>query len=208
MLKVNDLACFRQSRCLFAGLQFQLDAGHICQVEGPNGAGKSTLLRTIMGLFRADEGEIYWHNEIVDKQWDSFYFDALYLGHKFAINPDLTAKQNINHWRTLHPCNELSAEQVLEIVGLLGMEDIPCQMLSAGQHRKVALTRLWLSTAKLWVLDEPFTAIDKQGVQLLQHKFAQHLEQGGAILMTSHQDMSHQFERLQTLSLLDYMGEE
>lgn len=201
MLKVQGLTCFRQDRCLFADLNFELAPGDICQVEGPNGAGKSTLLRALLGLFRADEGEILWHDVNVQKQQEVFFQDVLYLGHKFAINADLTPLQNLQAWSDLHPTSNLDYEQALTKVGLLGLEDIPCHSLSAGQHRRVALARLWLSSAKLWVLDEPFTAIDKAGVKLLQQQFAQHMAKGGSVLITTHQDLSMQFDSLKQVKL-------
>lgn len=201
MLEVQGLTCFRQDRCLFADLDFNLNAGDICQIEGPNGAGKSTLLRALLGLFRPDEGQILWQKQPVAKQQELFFQDVLYLGHKFAISADLTPLQNLESWSQLHSTKQQDFEFALQQVGLAELQDIPCHSLSAGQHRRVALARLWLSAAKLWVLDEPFTAIDKAGVKMLQQKFQQHMEQGGIILITTHQDLSLQFETLKTVSL-------
>ena len=201
MLEVQGLTCFRQDRCLFADLDFNLNAGDICQIEGPNGAGKSTLLRALLGLFRPDEGQILWQKQPVAKQQELFFQDVLYLGHKFAISADLTPLQNLESWSQLHSTKQQDFEFALQQVGLAELQDIPCHSLSAGQHRRVALARLWLSAAKLWVLDEPFTAIDKAGVKMLQQKFQQHMEHGGIILITTHQDLSLQFETLKTVSL-------
>ena len=201
MLEVQGLTCFRQDRCLFADLDFTLSPGDICQIEGPNGAGKSTLLRALLGLFRADEGQVSWQQQNVTKQQENFFQDVLYLGHKFAISADLSPLQNLMSWSELHSINTANFEYALAQVGLAGLEDIPCHSLSAGQHRRVALARLWLSSAKLWVLDEPFTAIDKAGVALLQNKFQQHMSAGGMVLITTHQDLSLQFDSLKTLTL-------
>ena len=203
MLKVQGLTCFRQNRCLFADLDFELKAGEICQVEGPNGSGKSTLLRALLGLFRADEGQVFWQDEPVNKQQELFLQDVLHLGHKFGINSDLTPLQNLSSWSKLNPVTNDEFEAALAKVGLQGLEDIPCHSLSAGQHRRVALARLWLSDAKLWVLDEPFTAIDKAGVKLLQQRFESHLTNGGMILLTTHQDLSVQFSAMKKLLLGD-----
>lgn len=203
MLSVQGLTCFRQNRCLFADLNFDVASGEICQIEGPNGAGKSTLLRTILGLFRAEEGNVLWLGEKVSQQQEVFLNDICYLGHKFAINGDLTPIQNLQFWATLNPIHNHDFQSALAKVGLEGLEDIPCHSLSAGQHRRVALARLWLSAAKLWVLDEPFTAIDKAGVALLQQQFEQHLQQGGMVLITTHQDLSHHFEHLKKVDLTD-----
>jgi len=201
LLKVQGLTCFRQERCLFAELSFDLAPGDICQVEGPNGAGKSTLLRALLGLFRPDEGTVLWQDKNVNKQQEVFFQDVLYLGHKFAINADLTPLQNLKSWSELHPINNQNYEAALAKVGLAGLEQIPCHSLSAGQHRRVALARLWLSAAKLWVLDEPFTAIDKAGVQLLQQQFAAHMANGGSVLITTHQDLSMKFDSLKQVRL-------
>ena len=201
LLKVQGLTCFRQNRCLFAELNFSLAAGDICQVEGPNGAGKSTLLRALLGLFRPDEGEVLWQGKNVAKQQELFFQDVIYLGHKFAINADLTPLQNLQSWSDLHLTHNQDFEFALAQVGLAGLEHIPCHSLSAGQHRRVALARLWLSAAKLWVLDEPFTAIDKAGVALLQQQFAKHMSNGGSVLITTHQDLSMQFDSLKQVKL-------
>ena len=201
LLKVQGLTCFRQDRCLFAELDFTLAPGDICQVEGPNGAGKSTLLRALLGLFRPDEGQVFWHDKNVNKQQEVFFQEVLYLGHKFAINSDLTPLQNLQSWSDLHPTHNLDFSAALAKVGLAGLETIPCHSLSAGQHRRVALARLWLSSAKLWVLDEPFTAIDKAGVTLLQQQFAHHMANGGMVLITTHQDLSMRFDSLKQIKL-------
>lgn len=208
MLEVQGLTCFRQNRCLFAGLDFDLHAGEICQVEGPNGAGKSTLLRAVLGLFRADEGQVFWLNEPVEKQQELFLQNVLYLGHKFAINSDLTPLQNLTFWAELNPTANTDFQTALKQVGLDGLEDIPCHSLSAGQHRRVALARLWLTAAKLWVLDEPFTAIDKSGVGLLQSRFEQHMKQGGMVLITTHQDLSMKFDTLKKVTLTGFGSEQ
>lgn len=201
MLEVQGLTCFRQNRCLFAELNFVLSDHQICQIEGPNGAGKSTLLRAILGLFRPDEGKILWDGESTTQQAELFLQQVFFLGHKFAINSDLTPWQNLEFWAVLNPTSNLDFTTALGLVGLTGLEHIPCHSLSAGQHRRVALARLWLTNTKLWILDEPFTAIDKSGVQLLQQRFDQHLQNGGMILITTHQDLSQNFEQLTKLTL-------
>ncbi|MDU0114615.1 cytochrome c biogenesis heme-transporting ATPase CcmA [Psychrosphaera aquimarina] len=207
MLEVQGLTCFRQNRCLFADLNFVLSEHQICQIEGPNGAGKSTLLRAILGLFRADEGQVIWSGKSTTQQAELFLQQVFFLGHKFAINSDLTPWQNLEFWSALNPTQNDDFDSALTKVGLTGLEHIPCHSLSAGQHRRVALARLWLTNTKLWVLDEPFTAIDKSGVQLLQQRFNSHLTSGGMILLTSHQDLSQDFAQLHTIKLTDNTGE-
>lgn len=207
MLKVQGLTCFRQNRCLFADLNFALSERQICQIEGANGAGKSTLLRAILGLFRPDEGKIIWDGKTTTQQAELFLQQVFFLGHKFAINADLSPLQNLQFWAALNSTNNTDFTLALSKVGLTGLEHIPCHSLSAGQHRRVALARLWLTSAKLWILDEPFTAIDKSGVQLLQQRFNTHLQSDGMILITSHQDLSQNFEQLITIKLNDNVGQ-
>jgi len=207
LLKVQGLTCFRQNRCLFADLNFVLSEHQICQIEGANGAGKSTLLRAILGLFRPDEGEIIWYGKTTTQQAELFLQQVFFLGHKFAINADLSPLQNLQFWAALNPTNNTDFTLALSKVGLTGLEHIPCHSLSAGQHRRVALARLWLTSTKLWILDEPFTAIDKSGVQLLQQRFNTHLQSGGMILITSHQDLSQEFNQLIKIKLNNNIGQ-
>lgn len=204
LLDVRELTCFRQNRCLFADLSFQLQPGQLFQVKGANGAGKSTLLRTILGLFRQEEGGIFWQQQPTYDCSEQFYDDVLYLGHKFAINNDLTPAQNLAYWSELNLTHNEDFESALAQVGLASVLDVPCHSLSAGQHRRVALARMWLSSAKLWILDEPFTAIDHDGVALIQSKFHQHLESGGMILLTSHQDLSAPFLNYLSINLSEF----
>ncbi|NVK26196.1 MAG: heme ABC exporter ATP-binding protein CcmA, partial [Gammaproteobacteria bacterium] len=151
----------------------------------------------------------YWQREPVNKQQELFLQDVIHLGHKFGINADLTPRQNLDFWSKLNSIKNTEFESALAQMGLQGLEDIPCHSLSAGQHRRVALARLWLTNAKLWVLDEPFTAIDKAGVELLQRKFVTHLASGGMILLTTHQDLSMHFSSMKKVILSNgYLGDE
>ncbi len=198
----EDLTCIRQDRCLFEGLSFSLNSGEILQVEGPNGAGKSSLLRILAGFLHADHGQLQWKQQTIAKVEHEFLSDLLFIGHKAGINPYLSALENIEFWLQLHaPESTTDVFELLGRLGLVGLEDIPISQLSAGQQRKVALARLWLTPAKLWILDEPFTAIDKKGVIGLQKRFAQHLEADGMIILTTHQDLTEHFDSLQRIRL-------
>jgi heme exporter protein A len=177
LLAVDDLSLERGGRQLFRNLSFAVHPGHLLQVEGPNGAGKTSLLRIIAGLSR------YGFEGRVTRQ-----APLLFLGHHPAVKGLLTPRENLA-W---HVSGEAmySDEQIIDAldrVGLCGYEDVPSHTLSAGQHRRVNLARLYLSTSPLWLLDEPFTAIDKGGVVELQGLLVQHVERGGAVVMTSHQ---------------------
>ncbi|NQZ06578.1 MAG: cytochrome c biogenesis heme-transporting ATPase CcmA [Algicola sp.] len=216
----KNLCCIRQDRCLFEGLGFELSSGEIVQVEGPNGAGKSSLLRILAGFLTPESGELYWEKEgqqqALGRDRSEFNEDLLFIGHKAAINPHMSAIENVQFWMQLHHSQEHSSQvhdshkslpttdevfDLLGRLGLVGLEDVPTSQLSAGQQRKVALARLWLSKAKFWILDEPFTAIDKKGVSGLQVKFQQHLDSGGMIVLTTHQDLTASFDRLKTVRL-------
>ncbi|EKT54405.1 cytochrome c biogenesis heme-transporting ATPase CcmA [Providencia burhodogranariea] len=198
MLSAEQISCQRQNRLLFQQLSFTVLPGQILQVEGANGAGKTTLLRMIAGLSKPDDGDILWQQQSIYQLKEDFTRDLLYLGHKPAVKSLLTPYENLQFYYQInnkHPADEL-IWSALEEVSLIGYEDIPVGQLSAGQQRRVNLARLWLSDAPLWVLDEPFTAIDVAGVNRLTECFHQHAQQGGIILFTSHQAMSGHFDSL------------
>lgn len=202
MLKVDSICCIRQDRCLFEDLSFELHQGQIVQLEGQNGAGKTSLLRILAGFVRAESGKVLWQGQDVAKDNLQFASDTLYIGHKTGVNGQLTAVENLAFWLETHGLEtQQDLHDVLAQLGLVGLEDVPVRLLSAGQQRRVALARLWLNKATLWMLDEPFTAVDKKGVVLLQQQFKKHLAQGGAIILTSHQDLTEHFPELSRLVL-------
>ncbi|MBE0367441.1 heme exporter protein A [Pseudoalteromonas aurantia 208] len=192
----------KQERCLFESLSFALESGKIMQVEGPNGAGKTSLLRIVAGFANADEGNVIFNGQSITDHYDEFATQLLFIGHKTGVNGQLTAYENVCHWLDVHGYERpTNIYEVLAKLGLVGLEDVPVRTLSAGQQRRVALARLWMNNAKLWILDEPFTALDKKGVILLQQQFAQQLSLGGSILLTTHQDLTTHFDDLKTLVL-------
>lgn len=180
LLQVNNLACERDERLLFNNLQLTVRAGEVWHIKGPNGAGKTSLLRQLAGLLPIDEGEVC----LPTSQ------ELLYIGHKLAIKDQLSANENLA-WLTAltTPSTEVERYDALEKVGLRGYEESLAAQMSAGQRRRVALARLHLNPAPLWLLDEPLTAMDKQGIADEQDWFTAHLQQGGAIVLTSHQDL-------------------
>ncbi len=190
-LQVNDLSCQRGDRILFADLNLQFQGGDFVQIEGHNGVGKTTLLRALSGLSRPRKGEVLWNNQPILQQQDEFNANLLFLGHQAGIKPELSAWENLHFFQKTTTSRQQAEVlwETLQVVGLLGYEDIPASQLSAGQHKRVSLARLWLSTAPLWILDEPFNTIDKRGVQVLTHLFEFHASQGGIVIITSHQDV-------------------
>lgn len=202
LLHIKSVTCIKQDRCLFADLNFSLNSGQIMQLAGPNGAGKTSLLRIIAGFSVPDEGAVLFQEQPISKYYEEYARELLFIGHKTGVNTQLSAVENVRHWLQINGyINQPDLYPILAQLGLVGLEDVPVRMLSAGQQRRVALVRLWLSDAKLWVLDEPFTALDKSGVAFLQQRFTEHLQNGGAILLTTHQDLTTHFSNLQTVTL-------
>lgn len=191
LLEVRDLFCERDERVLFDNLNFCLNPGEIVQVEGPNGSGKTTLLRILSGLSQAFEGDILFRNQPMSDVRDEFLAELLYFGHLPGVKAILTPEENLRWYCAMHPHTRLERIALaLENVGLFGFEDVPCHSLSAGQNRRVSLARLYLSDAPLWILDEPFTAIDKRGVARKEALIAKHAEQGGSVILTTHHELA------------------
>ena len=179
----------------------QLAAGEVVQILGPNGAGKTTLLRALARVSSDYQGEIrYLGQPLAQHAWE-YANDCLYLGHLPGIKKALTPQENLR-WYAAQSATAMAIPDALQRVGLRGYEDTPCYQLSAGQLRRVALARLHLSQARIWILDEPFTAIDKPGVQALESLIAAQSARAGLVILTSHQDLS--LSGLRQVNLLDY----
>jgi heme exporter protein A len=195
----SNLCCVRQDRILFEAVNLHLAAGQLLQIGGQNGAGKSSLLRILAGLAQPDDGIVQWHGQPIS---DSDFSQQLcFIGHLSGIQPQLTALEHLEFWQASFGLLPTDGYQVLATLGLAGLEDIPCQLLSAGQQRRVSLARLWLTDRPLWILDEPFTALDQSAIGLLQHKFTEQLAAGGSIILTTHQPLSQHFPAAQRLEL-------
>jgi heme exporter protein A len=203
LLKAQRLTCERDDRHLFSELDFVVRAGELVQVIGPNGAGKTTLLRILAGLYQNFQGTLLWNGEEVSKNREAFNQELLFLGHKSAVNPLLTVQENLSFLASMHSTHSPQEQsEALKQVGLFGYEHAFCQNLSAGQLRRVALARLYLSDAKLWVLDEIFTAIDLDGVAQLERLLQAKAERGVAVIFTTHHQPK--IERLRTMNLLGH----
>ncbi len=189
LLTGHGLTCIRAGRQLFAELDIAVKRGQLLQIEGANGAGKTSLLRILCGLSEPRTGSVCWRGTNIRECRPDFYGALLYLGHQPALKADLTPLENLHFYRALGG-HAGDPEWALGAVGLIDFEDQPVGRLSAGQRRRVALARLWLSTAPLWILDEPFTAIDRQGVGHLERHLQRHVDSGGAVILTSHQPVS------------------
>jgi len=190
-LEVNNLQCIRGEKELFSGLSFALKSKQLMRIEGQNGTGKTTLLRTLCGLYLPDQGEVLWHNISIKKQAEEYLKDLFFLGHNNAIKADLNALENIriNTALTGNKYTDDALLEALDDIGLFGSEYKPTAHLSQGQKRRVALAALLLSKAKLWILDEPFVALDGFAVKLLQDVIAKHVENDGMVILTTHQEV-------------------
>lgn len=189
LLEARQITSERDDRVLFESLDLSVGPGDLVRLEGPNGAGKTTLLRILAGLFPPTCGQVRWRGRPISGNSDGFFGDMLYLGHRAGIKSLLTPQENL---RALEGArrgySEACVEGALVQVGLAGFEDVPCKQLSAGQQRRVALARLLLSDEPLWLLDEIFTAIDKNGVAALEAMLVERARAGGMVVMTTHHD--------------------
>jgi heme exporter protein A len=191
MLSVSDLSCVRGERRLFSGVCVDLAAGEWLHVQGENGAGKTTMLRTLVGLSHPDRGEIRWRGELIRDLGEDYRREILYLGHYGAVKEELTPLENLKLAAALdgRKLDERETIEALHRFGLKGREELPVRFLSAGQKRRVLLARLVTRNAPLWVLDEPFTALDVKAVDMLSALIGEHMAAGGMAILTSHQTM-------------------
>lgn len=192
VLSVTNLSIVKRDRLLFENLNFAVKQGGLLYVKGQNGAGKTSMLRVLAGLVAADSGEVYFSQQNIQDCRAIYHQHLVYFGHKLGINQTLSAVENLQFWCKQHHVS-ISVDTIYDTLtqlNLVGLEDIPVANLSAGQQRRVALARFWFKRdAKLWILDEPFTALDTQGIDLLSNQITQFLSGGGAVVMTSHQSL-------------------
>jgi len=189
MLEVSNLGCIRGERSLFEGVEFRLDGGEVLYLQGKNGSGKTSLLRILCGLAHAATGEIRWRGERVGKLGEDYRRELCYLGHHNAIKEELTPLENLLASAKLadDALDEGAALNALELVGLAGREDLACRYLSQGQKRRVALARLVNERRALWILDEPYVALDAAAIDLVAGLIGAHLQRGGLMVLTTHQ---------------------
>ncbi len=192
MLTASNLSLSRGDRRLFYGVSFTLESGQWLHLEGDNGVGKTSLLRLLCGLISLEEGEIRWKGQTTAKTPEIFRADLAYLGHQLALKQDLSPLENLRADAAISG-RELSVKDAMAALAQMGLrarEHLPVRVLSQGQQRRTALSRLIVSTAALWILDEPFVALDAAAQNALAGVINAHLSRQGMVLLTSHQAVS------------------
>ena len=196
MFEAKSLECVRDDRLLFNDLNFAVAESEVLQIEGANGSGKTSLLRILCGLRLAEAGQVLWQGESIISNREDYYANMVYIGHLPCVKGDLTVLENVRSLldtRSLSLGNE-EIEAALAKVGLASYEDVPGKALSSGQRRRILLAFVELSQAKLWILDEPLTALDVQGVTLMESMIMEHKQAGGSVVFTTHHGMQLECE--------------
>ncbi len=203
MLTARNLACIRGENKLFSDVSFSVNPGELMFIGGPNGSGKTSLLRLLCGLSSPDNGEIVWNGVDIRELGESYRREMTYLGHLGGIKDDLTAIENLRISCALagYEIGEDQAVDALEQIGLAGREMLLARVLSQGQRRRIALARLLVVRTKLWILDEPLTALDTAAVQLIKEILEDNLSKGGMIIMTTHQEIDMTAATIRHLNL-------
>ena len=197
-LIVSDLSCQRGYNELFSNISFELNSGEILKISGANGSGKTSLLKILAGLNSAESGRLSInYNKVGSYEYQS---DIFYLGHLPALSPELHCIENLDYLTQLNNINSNQAlDEALINIGLNNFENEYAANLSAGQKRRVVLSALFITQAKVWLLDEPFTALDTDGINVIETQITKHCNDGGICVLTTHQKCN--LPKLRTLTL-------
>jgi len=188
-LTADALTLFRGDRCLFKGLSFALNPGELLLLKGRNGSGKTSFLRAIAGLLELESGSVVWNEIAVTREPQVFKNSLVWMAHQVGFKGDLTLLENLHFEAALRPQSGQDIEDVLNRLGLNRLKRLPMRSLSAGQRRRVALARMLLSEAQLWIMDEPVTNLDSEGRALVMELVGEHLAADGMVIMAAHQDV-------------------
>ncbi len=189
-LVARGIHVWRGDRHVLKGVDIDASSGEVVHVAGPNGTGKTTLLRVLAGLLPSEGGEVFWRGRSIRRDRDEYNAELAYLGHENALKGDLTAFENLHYGVGVR--RDLSASEIestLDHLGILRCRDLPARVLSAGQRRRLAMSRILLLGATLWILDEPFTNLDVAGVGLFSALIGDHAAAGGMALLAAHQGL-------------------
>lgn len=188
-LSASDLTMIRGESCLFQGLGFALNSGELLLLEGQNGSGKTSLMRAIAGMLSLETGEIFWNDIPIEKQRQEFHGALVWLAHRTGLKGDLTLVENLRFEASLRPQSDVDSDLICDRLGIARLKSLPLRSLSAGQQRRVALARMLLADVPLWLMDEPFTNLDREGRTLVMKLTEEHLAKGGMCVMAAHQDI-------------------
>ena len=198
-LSAHELTLIRGERCLFTGIDFALNAGELLLLEGQNGSGKTSLLRALLGMLELETGEVRWLGQPIRSVRQEYFESLVWLGHRVGFKADLNLIENLNYEFSLRPHSIVELNSVLERLSLDQLRKLPMRSLSAGQQRRVALARMLLSGADLWLMDEPFTNLDRDGRKLVETIVGEHLAAGGMCAMAAHQDVAIDAPRVRVM---------
>lgn len=203
MLEVINLTCVRGTRRLFRDLNFSVGEGELVELRGPNGSGKTSLLRILSGLATPAAGEVHWNGRRIRSLGEEYSASVAYLGHQNAVKDELSALENLRISSAVagQRLDKKRAQEILERVGLTQQQNLPARVLSAGQRRRLGMTRLLNSTARLWILDEVLTSLDDRAMNLSREFITDHLKQNGMAIVATHQDLNLSVPRIQRLQL-------
>ncbi len=202
VLEARAINAWRGERHILRDVSFTVHAGEFLKITGPNGVGKTTLLRVVCGLLPAESGEVHWCNKPVRGASDEFHAQLGYLGHPNSLKADLTARENLRFLAGLRQAlSDKEIDAALDRCGILSRGDLPSRSLSAGQKRRLALARLLLAEASLWVLDEPVTNLDTAGITLVEELIQEHVQRGGLALAAAHQRLLDHSPNLRRLEM-------
>ena len=203
MLQVINLTCVRGTRRLFRDLNFSANEGELVELRGPNGSGKTSLLRILCGLATPAAGDVRWNGQGIRRLGEEYFASVAYLGHQNAVKDELTAIENLKISSAVagQAPGDGEAREILARVGLSQQQHLPARALSAGQRRRLGMTRLLTSTAKLWILDEVLTSLDDSAMNLSREFITEHLKKDGIAIVATHQDLNLAVPKIQQLRL-------
>lgn len=202
LLEAREINCWRGERHILRDVSFSVRSGEFLKLTGPNGVGKTTLIRIVCGLLPPENGTVQWRGKVVRSTNDDFHLEMAYLGHLNSLKADLTARENLRFLAGLRQSlTDADIDAALDRVGILSRGDLAARSLSAGQKRRLALARLLLAGASLWILDEPVTNLDTAGIRLVEELITEHVAQGGLALSAAHQRLLDEAPFLRRLEL-------